>query len=83
MNTRSPHVKKRIVYRSRFVEFWGNIFNISGQMHDYETSNNPSKSDAEALASDWYNVGNDLRTAMDKYKGSKEYKELKSSKTTN
>lgn len=83
MNMQSSHVKKRVVYRNRFAEFWGNIFNISGQMHDYEISDNPSKSDADALAGDWYNVGNDLRTAMDKYKETKEYKDLKSSKKTN
>lgn len=83
MNMQSSRVKKRAVYRNRFIEFWGNMFNISGQMHDYEISDNPSRSDAEALASDWYKVGNDLRTAMDKYKESKEYKALKSSKTSN
>jgi len=83
MNMRPTLITKKTIYRNRFAEFWGNLFNISGQMHEYEISENPSKSDAEALANDWYNVGNDLRTAMDKYKESAEYKAAKFSKTNN
>ncbi len=82
MNMQSSQVKRKVIYRNRFSAFWSNIFNISGEMHDYEISDNPSKSDAEALANDWYNVGNDLRTAMEKYNETDEWKRLKSCKNT-
>lgn len=46
----------------------GSILNLSGHFAEYNQSRTPEEADARATRADWETVGNDLRSAMGRYK---------------
>lgn len=62
-----------------FVEGIGRIGDFSGVLNQFNYSNSPEEADQKALRSDWMKVGNELRSAMNRFE-KKSKKNVKKSK---
>ena len=47
-----------------FIDGIATTLDIGGPLNMYNDSESPEKADAKALASDWYTIGCDIRSAM-------------------
>lgn len=63
--------KKRTGYSSDFLlpnnNFWvgfGSVLNLAGSYFEYNISKTEEEADAKALASDWKNVGDDIKDSV-------------------
>uniref|UniRef100_E6Q0D5 Uncharacterized protein n=1 Tax=mine drainage metagenome TaxID=410659 RepID=E6Q0D5_9ZZZZ len=43
------------------------VFDLWGQLDDYNRSDTPSEADAKAIAADWLVIGQDIFDALDQY----------------
>lgn len=50
--------------RPSFLEGIARIMDMSGTLNEYNRSESPEEADTRALRSDWYAVGDDLRTSI-------------------
>lgn len=50
-----------------FVEGIGRIGDFSGVLNQFNYSKSPGEADQKALCSDWLKVGNELRSAMNRF----------------
>ncbi len=57
----------RLVRRPSFLEGIGRLFDFFNLLNDYNYDESESLADSNALRSDWYAVGDDLRKAMQIY----------------
>ena len=53
--------------RPSFLEGVGRLIDFGGTLNEYNTSATPDEADYQALASDWWAIGNELRTAMKEF----------------
>jgi len=51
--------------RTGFLTGMGSVLNISGKYFDFNYSKSDAEADAEAIASDWGMVGQDLQHVLD------------------
>lgn len=51
--------------RPSFTEGIARIFDWFGGLNEYNESDTPADADHQAMAADWYTVGDDLRNAID------------------
>lgn len=51
--------------RPSFIEGVSRIFDLGGTLSEYNSSPSGKEADFNALQSDWYAVGDDIRTAID------------------
>jgi hypothetical protein len=50
--------------RNNFFVGMGSVLNLGGNYFEYNTSKSDIEADKKALSSDWWNVGNDIKTAL-------------------
>lgn len=75
-------MKKRIVkYRTDYLlpknNFWvgmGSTLNLAGSYFEYNYSKSEMEADLKALASDWGNVGEDIRKSTENFESENEHK---------
>lgn len=67
-NIISPYTT-RLFSRPSFLEGMGRIFDFMGLLNDYQYDKTEKEADLNALRSDWFAVGDDIRTAIKTYVG--------------
>ena len=58
----------RLYARPSFLEGVARLFDFNGHLNQYNTSRTEEEADHKAIESDWETVGDDLRTAIEKYR---------------
>lgn len=73
--------KRRIRYRTdyllprnNFLVGMGSILNLAGSYFEYNYSKSDNEADLKALASDWNNVGEDMRVAKRNFEKENKHK---------
>lgn len=62
----SPYTT-RLFSRPSFLEGMGRMFDSAGLLNDYQYDQTEKKADFNALRSDWFAVGDDIRVAIKIY----------------
>jgi hypothetical protein len=57
-----------LVPRMNFLTGAGSILALYGNYYEYNRSNSEAEADALAIYSDWLNIGNDIRAALEKFR---------------
>lgn len=53
-----------LIRKRSFFTGFSNVFNISGETVDFNTSSSSEEADCKAIESDWKMVGEDIRSAI-------------------
>jgi hypothetical protein len=60
--------------RCTFIDGLGSVLNLDGNYYEFNGSKSEADADRKALISDWENVGDDIRKAIDKFENQNNHK---------